>query len=81
MFRASALLGALLLSAPMWWAAIVTETATLEAAGIRFLMALPVSAVLLWLLRLATHRAPEEAADAEVGASGTGAAPNAVSPY
>lgn len=77
MFRPSVLYLALLLSSPMWWAALVTETETLEAAGLRFLLALPVSAALLWVVRWAMQRAPEEesaeADDVTAAAEGSGA--------
>lgn len=56
MFRRSVLIVAFLICTPILWSALVDGSVSLEAAGIRFLIALPVAAVLLGLVRLATHR-------------------------
>lgn len=58
MFRRSVLIVAFLICVPILWSALVDGSVSLESAGIRFLIALPVAAVLVGLVRLAT-RAPE----------------------
>lgn len=62
MFRRSVLIVAFLICVPVLWSALVDQSVSLEAAGIRFLIALPVAAVLVGLVRLAT-RAPEPSPD------------------
>ena len=56
MFRASVLLVSLLVSAPTVWAALGTQTISVEAAVIRFLITVPIVAVLLGLVRAAMKR-------------------------
>jgi hypothetical protein len=61
MFRGSVLLCALLFSLPTLWQALGEQTISVETAVIRFLIAVPVSAVLLWLVRAAMeHRQPRD---------------------
>lgn len=61
MFRRSVLILAFLICVPVLWSALVDGSVTLESAGIRFLIALPVAAALLALVRFAaTHRAPAD---------------------
>jgi hypothetical protein len=52
------LIVAFLICVPILWSALVDGSVSLESAGTRFLIALPVAAVLVGLVRLAT-RAPE----------------------
>lgn len=60
MFRRSVLIVAFVFCAPVLWSALVDGSITLESAGIRFLIALPVAAVLVALVRAAsTHREPD----------------------
>jgi hypothetical protein len=54
--RWSVLLFALLVNAPELWRALVRQTIGVDAAVIHFLLAIPVGAVLLGLLRAATAR-------------------------
>jgi hypothetical protein len=56
MFRGSVLLCALLFSLPTLWQALVDQTISVETAVIRFLIAVPVAAVLLALVRTAMER-------------------------
>lgn len=64
MFRRSVLIVAFLICAPVLWGALVDGSVTLESAGIRFLIALPVAAILVGLVRHAsTHRASADADD------------------
>lgn len=56
MLRGSVLALALLISSPIVWKALVDGTVSLETALIRFLVAVPVAALLLSLLRLAATR-------------------------
>lgn len=56
MFRGSVLLCALLFCAPSFWAAFVDQTVSVDAALVRFLIALPVAAALLALVRSAMRR-------------------------
>lgn len=58
MFRGSVLLVALLFSAPTLWQALVDQTIGVDAAVIRFLIAVPVAAVLLALVRAAMRKPP-----------------------
>jgi hypothetical protein len=59
MFRGSVLLCALLFTAPSLWQALGEQTISLEVALVRLLIAIPVAAILLGLLRLAaTNRRP-----------------------
>ena len=63
MFRGSVLLCALLFAAPTLWQALVDQTISVETALIRFLIAVPVAAILLGLVRSAmdkpsAHRTP-----------------------
>lgn len=61
MLRGSVLLVALLFSAPVLWQALIHQTVDIEAAVIRFLIAVPVAAVLLALLRSASARRDAQA--------------------
>jgi hypothetical protein len=56
MLRGSVVLLALLLSSPVIWQALVEQNVGFDAAVIRFLIAIPVSAVLLGLVRAAARR-------------------------
>jgi hypothetical protein len=56
MLRGSVLLVALLISAPVVWQALVDQTVDVESAVIRFLIAVPVAAVLLAMVRSASAR-------------------------
>lgn len=57
MLRAPVLLVALLISSPIIWQALVDGSVSVETAVVRFLIAIPVAAVLCGLVRLAaTHR-------------------------
>lgn len=62
MFRRSVLIVAFLICTPILWSALVDKSVSLEAAGIRFIIALPVAAILIGLVRLAAHR-PETDTD------------------
>ena len=53
MFRGSVLLLALLISMPVMWQAFVGQTIGIDQALVRFVLAVPVAALLLGLLRLA----------------------------
>ncbi|HEV7204468.1 MAG TPA: hypothetical protein VGN18_07630 [Jatrophihabitans sp.] len=55
MLRGSVLLLALVFAFPTIWAALVDHTITVDTAVVRFLVALPVAAVLLALVRMATR--------------------------
>lgn len=54
MFRTSVLLLALLLSSPALWQALVSGSMPLQTALIRFLIGIPVAAVMLYAFRAAT---------------------------
>ena len=56
MFRGSVLLCALLFAAPTLWQALVDQTISVETALIRFLIAVPVAAILLGLVRSAMDK-------------------------
>lgn len=56
MFRGSVLLCALLFAAPTMWQALVDQTISVETALIRFLIAVPVAAILLGLVRSAMDK-------------------------
>jgi hypothetical protein len=58
MFRGSVLVCALLFSAPTLWQALVDQSISVEAAVVRFLIAIPVAAVLLGLVRMAMRKQP-----------------------
>jgi hypothetical protein len=58
MFRGSVLLCALLFAAPSLWAALVDQSISVDSAVIRFLIAIPVAAVLLGLVRSAMRKPP-----------------------
>jgi len=58
MFRGSVLVCALLFSAPTLWQALVDQSISVDAALVRFLIAIPVAAVLLGLVRTAMHKQP-----------------------
>ncbi len=54
MFRPSVLLLAIVLSAPAMWSGFVSQTMGATEALVRFLIAIPVAAVMLALLRAVT---------------------------
>lgn len=54
MFKPSVLLLALTLSSPALWSALVTESMSVTTALLRFLIAVPVAAGMLVLLRMVT---------------------------
>lgn len=56
MLRGSVLLLALAFTAPVLWQAFVDQSISVDAALVRFLVALPVAAVLLGAVRVATRR-------------------------
>lgn len=56
MLRGSVLLLALLFSAPVIWQAAVEQTVGIDTAIIRFLIAVPVAAILVGGVRLAARR-------------------------
>lgn len=56
MLRGSVLLLALVFTFPTLWAALVDHTIPVDTAIVRFLVALPVAAVLLALVRTATRK-------------------------
>jgi hypothetical protein len=56
MFRWSTLVLALLLSAPVLWKALMEQTVPVDTAVLRFLLALPVAALLLAVVRAAVSR-------------------------
>jgi hypothetical protein len=58
MFRGSVLVCALLFSAPTLWQALVDQSISVDAALVRFLIAIPVAAVLLGLVRMAMRKQP-----------------------
>lgn len=58
MFRGSVLLCALLFAAPSLWAALVDQSISVDSAVIRFLIAIPVAALLLGLVRAAMRKPP-----------------------
>lgn len=59
MLRGSVLLTALLFSAPTFWDALVDGTVGVDAAVVRFLIALPVAALLVGGLRHALTAAAQ----------------------
>jgi len=61
MFRASVLALALLFNAQTLWRACVEQTVPLETALVRLLIAIPVAAVLVGGVRIATRRPDGEA--------------------
>lgn len=74
MFRRSVLIVAFVICLPVLWGALVEKSITLDAAGIRFLIALPVAAILVGVVRLATRPSPandhaDDTADAPGSAS------------
>lgn len=58
MFRRSVLIVAFVFCVPILWSAFVDQSVSLETAGIRFVIAVPVAAALVGLVRLAA-RTPE----------------------
>jgi hypothetical protein len=56
MFRGSVLLCALLFAAPTMWQALDDQTISVETALVRFLIAVPVAAILLGLVRSAMDK-------------------------
>jgi hypothetical protein len=70
MLRGSVLACAALFCLPSIWQAVVTQSIPLETAMIRFLIAVPVSAALLGLVRLAARRqsaGPDPSAEDDSG--------------
>lgn len=59
MLRPSTLLLALAISSPILWQALVDGSVSVDAALVRFVIAVPVAALLLGLVRLAARR-PDE---------------------
>ena len=57
MLRGSVLITALIFTSPVLWQSLVEGTASVQTALIRFLIALPVAAVLVALLRAAFNGA------------------------
>ena len=55
MLRGSVLLLALIVNAPSLWAALYTQTTSVDAAMVHFLLTVPIVAVLLGLVRLAAR--------------------------
>lgn len=53
MFRRSVLICALVFCAPLLWTAVFHENVPLTTVGLRFLIAIPVAAVLVALVRFA----------------------------
>ena len=53
MLRGSVLLLAFVISLPVMWQAFVSQTIGVDAALMRFVLAVPVAAILLGLVRLA----------------------------
>jgi hypothetical protein len=60
MFRASVLALALVFSAPALWRACVDQNVPLDTALVRFLLAVPVAAVLVGGVRIAMRRTDRE---------------------
>ena len=56
MFRGSVLALALIFSAPTIWQALADQTISVQAALVRFLIAVPIAAVLLGLVRASMRR-------------------------
>ena len=56
MLRGSVLVAALVFSAPTLWQAFVRQDISIDTAIVRFLIAVPVAAVLIGALRLATRQ-------------------------
>jgi len=65
MFRRSVLIVAFVICIPILWSALVDGSVSLEAVGIRFLIALPVAAVLVGLVRLATRAPAPDASETD----------------
>jgi hypothetical protein len=59
MFRVSVLVAALLVNAPTIWAALGSQTATLQSAVVRVLISIPILAVLLGAVRAAMSPKPQ----------------------
>lgn len=73
MFRRSVLIIAFIICIPILWAALVEESVPLEDAGIRYLIAVPVAALLLGLVRLAARTSePESDSDSSDSPDATG---------
>lgn len=58
MFDRAVLICTILFSAPSLWAALYHQSISLEEAGIRILIAWPVAAILVGLVRLAARPRP-----------------------
>lgn len=58
MLRWSTIVLALLLSAPTLWKALVEQTLPIDTAVLRFLLAVPIAAILLGLVRAASGSGP-----------------------
>ncbi len=70
MFRRSVLIVAFVFCVPILWSAFVDQSVSLETAGIRFVIAVPVAAALVGLVRFAA-RTPEPEEGAEANADDT----------
>lgn len=64
MLKRSVLIVAFVICIPIIWSALVDQSVSLESAGIRFLIALPVAAILVGLVRFAM-RTPGHDSDAD----------------
>ena len=72
MFRGSVILFALAVNALTIWKALYLQTVPVETAAIRFLVALPICGVLLWLLRTAMASRPKSSRDSTGGSAAHG---------
>lgn len=61
MIRGTVLLLALLVNAPTVWAALWTQTVSVDSAMIHYLLTVPIVGLLVGLFRLATTSAPSRA--------------------
>jgi hypothetical protein len=61
MLRGSVLLVAVLFSAPVLWQALVDQSVGIDTAIVRFLLAVPVAALLVGGVRMAANRHPSDA--------------------
>jgi hypothetical protein len=65
MLRGSVLLVALLFSAPIIWQALIDHTVGVDTAIVRFLVAIPVAALLLALIRAAAAKRTSDSQGAD----------------
>jgi hypothetical protein len=66
MLRKCVIVAALIFNAPIIWQALGPQTVDVDQAAIRFLLTIPVAAVLLGFLRAATMTPPEPPPSAPV---------------